>query len=198
MSPNAAARVPVGWPGLGLRRGFIPGVPVPRFAIPDRHGPVFSERFSPNATGLQPPYRFSPGEAVAAKRSAPQGAGPDDQPPDETPKGRRLCGGRMRDGGPVRSRFSDEVEDLDPVVEQAAPKGHSSQAKSPALLGQHTSSLTRVARSSPDRYTQFWLAAAEADVERVHGLVHGEVGRGGSSLFFQAHTVSPLTTPGLG
>ncbi len=46
----------------------------------------------------------------------------------------------MRDGGPVRSRFSDEVEDLDPVVEQAAPKGHSSQAKSPAPLGQHTSS----------------------------------------------------------
>ena len=54
------------------------------------------------------------------------------------------------------------------VVEQAAPKGHSSQAKSPALLGQHTSSLTRVARSSSDRYTQFWLAAAEADVERVY------------------------------
>ena len=95
---------------MGLRRGFIPGVPVPRFAIPDRHGPVFSERFSPNATGLQPPYRFSPGEAVAAERGALQGADRENQPPDATPEGRRLCGGRMRDGGQDRYRFPEEME----------------------------------------------------------------------------------------
>lgn len=153
---------------------------VPGFAIADRRGPVVSERSSHSAARLQPPCRFSQGEAVEAESDAPPGESPDDQPPDDHPQGRRLGWGRRRDGGQVRSRFSDEVEDLHPVVKRDEPKRRCSQAKSPALLGQPThrhrgpSRIRRGnARDNPPWWTNASISTTSTSVGNESGLVGG-------------------------